>query len=368
MTKKTTVVLLFGGRSSEHEISCVTAAGVLSAMDADRFEVIPVGITQAGATVLADEQVREFALTPGNMPQVSDNGTRIHWPESPESKTLTVTRANGSTVELGEIDVVFPVLHGPFGEDGTVQGMLDLLDVPYVGSGVLASALCMDKHYAKTVLHAAGIEVAPWRTVHANQIGESRDARRTLAQDVAKTLGLPLFVKPARAGSSVGVSKVQSLDEFDAALDRAFAADSEVLIEGCIVGREIELAVLEGRDGVPRVSAVAGEIVITDREFYDYEAKYLGAAGVELQCPAELASADLTVLRKVASRAFLAVGCAGLARIDFFLTAAGPVVNEINTMPGFTPISMFPTLWQHSGLSYEALVTELIDLALHSKS
>lgn len=360
MSAMKTIVLLFGGRSSEHEISCVTAAGVLSAVDTARFRVIPVGITKRGVTVLADDQVGGFALDAEHMPEVRDNGTRIHWPESPEARELTVTRADGSTESLGDIDLVFPVLHGPYGEDGTLQGMLDLLGIRYVGSGVLASALCMDKHYTKTVLAAAGLMVAPWRTVTRAQIA----ADPKLAQRVLDELELPVFVKPARAGSSVGVSKVRTADEMDAALALAFESDSSVLIETGIAGREVELAVLGGRDGVTRVSAVAGEIVFTGREFYDYEAKYLGAAGIELSCPADLTADELALLRTEAARAFDAVGCDDLARVDFFLTDDGAVVNEINTMPGFTPISMFPTLWQQSGLSYGELVTELIELAL----
>lgn len=355
-----TIVLLFGGRSSEHEISCVTAAGVLSAVDASRFTVIPVGITKTGEMVHAADQVRDFALDAAHMPEVRDNGTRIHWPESPQSRVLRVTDVNGVTSELGEIDLVFPVLHGPFGEDGTLQGMLDLLSIPYVGSGVLASALCMDKHFTKTVLQSAGIAVAPWRTVTRSQL----NAHPSIASEISVELGFPMFVKPARAGSSVGVSKVHTAEELAPALDIAFAADSSVLIEASVTGREIELAVLGGHEGTPRVSSVAGEIVITDREFYDYEAKYLGAAGIELECPATLTSAELDMLREQAGRAFQAVGCDDLARVDFFLTEAGPVVNEINTMPGFTPISMFPTLWQESGMSYSELVTELIELAL----
>lgn len=368
MSARATVVLLFGGRSSEHEISCVTAAGVLSALDSSRYNVIPVGITKSGITVLADDAVRGFSLDAQNMPEVIDNATRIHWPESPQTRSLSVTRADGSVEVLGDIDVVFPVLHGTFGEDGTVQGMLELLGLPYVGSGVLASALCMDKHFTKLVLEASGITVSPWRTVHRVHYGTSGARRNELASSVIAELGLPVFVKPSRAGSSVGVSKVHNRDEFDAALDLAFDADSAVLIEQAVSGREVELAVLEGRDGEPRVSAVAGEIVVTDREFYDYEAKYLGAAGVELQCPALLSASELETLRDVAERAFRAVGCEGLARIDFFLTPDGPIINEINTMPGFTPISMFPTLWQHSGMSYEALVTELIERARQSNS
>lgn len=360
MTAMRTIVLLFGGRSSEHEISCVTAVGVLSAIDTTRYRVIPVGITKQGVTVLADDQVGGFALDAEHMPEVHDNGTRIHWPESPLARELTATRADGGTESLGEIDLVFPVLHGPYGEDGTLQGMLDLLDIRYVGSGVLASALCMDKHYTKTVLASAGLQVAPWRTVTRAQLA----ADPKFTERVLSELELPVFVKPARAGSSVGVSKVHTAEEMDRALEIAFEADSSVLIESGIAGREVELAVLGGRGGKPRVSSVAGEIVFTGREFYDYEAKYLGAAGIELSCPAELTADELALLREEAVRAFEAVGCDDLARVDFFLTADGAVVNEINTMPGFTPISMFPTLWQQSGMGYGELVTELIELAL----
>lgn len=360
MSDTKTIVLLFGGRSSEHEISCVTAAGVLSAIDATRFRVIPVGITKSGLSVLADEQISGFALDATAMPEVIDNGSRVHWPESPGEKSLTVTHLDGRRSSLGDIDLVFPVLHGPFGEDGTLQGMLDLLDIPYVGSGVLASALCMDKHYTKIVLAAAGLLVAPGRTVRREEI----EADHQLGQAILGELSLPVFVKPARAGSSVGVSKVTSLDQLDDAFALAFASDSVVLVESGVSGREVELAVLGGHSGAPRVSTVAGEIVFTGREFYDYEAKYLGADGIELRCPADLTEIEVATLREAAARAFTAVGCDDLARVDFFLTSEGPVVNEINTMPGFTPISMFPTLWQESGVSYDELITELIELAL----
>jgi len=359
MSSVPNVVVLFGGRSSEHEISCVTAAGVLAAVDSSQVRIIPVGITQSGAYVLAEEQVAGFALDAQNMPHVRDNGTRILWPESPEQRTLTVRQADGSTASLGEIDLVFPLLHGPFGEDGTVQGMLELLDLPYVGSGVLASALCMDKHYTKTVLAAAGIPVAAWRRLDT----PDRASDPKLAEELARELGLPLFVKPARAGSSVGVTKVHSTTELPAALDAAFAVDSAVLVEQAIVGREIELAVLASADG-PRVSEVAGEIVITGREFYDYEAKYLGGSGIELRCPTSVTDAELALLRDAAARAFTALGCEDLARVDFFLRDGQPIVNEINTMPGFTPISMFPALWKESGMNYPELISYLIDRAL----
>ncbi|MCD5346837.1 D-alanine--D-alanine ligase family protein [Agromyces sp. S2-1-8] len=353
---KLTVVLLFGGRSSEHSISCATAGGVLGAIDRSRFEVIPVGITRDGAYVLEADDPARFALDPAHLPEVVDNGTRVRWPESASSRELTVSDASG-TRSLGDVDVVFPILHGRFGEDGTVQGLLELVGLPYVGNGVLASSLGMDKHFTKTVLEGAGIPVAPWVTVTRAAI----DRDPELWHRRVHSLGLPVFVKPARAGSSVGVTKVDDWAKLHEALDVAFAEDGTVLVESGVVGREIECAVLEGRDGTPQVS-VAGEIVVTGREFYDFEAKYLDAPGVELVCPADLGDGELFELQRVARRAFEAIGGQGLARVDVFLTGEGFVVNEINTMPGFTPISMFPTCWLNSGLSYPELITELIEV------
>jgi len=353
---KLTVVLLFGGRSSEHSISCATAGGVLGAIDRSRFDVIPVGITRDGAYVLEADDPARFALDPAHLPEVVDNGTRVAWPTSAVSRELTVTDAAG-TRSLGDVDVVFPILHGRFGEDGTIQGLLELVGLPYVGNGVLASSLGMDKHFTKTVLEGAGIPVAPWVTV--TRAGIDRDPE--LWHRRVHSLGLPVFVKPARAGSSVGVTKVDDWAKLHDALDVAFAEDGTVLVESAVVGREIECAVLEGRDGTPRVS-VAGEIVMTGREFYDFEAKYLDAPGVELVCPADLGDGELFELQRVARRAFEAIGGQGLARVDVFLTGEGFVVNEINTMPGFTPISMFPTCWLESGLSYPELITELIEV------
>ena len=360
-----TVVLLFGGRSSEHGISCVTAAGVLRAIDRDRFDVILVGMTKQGATVLMrEEDLAEYRLEAGALPEVADNGTRVLWPASTQTRALTVIEADGALRSLGSADAVLPMLHGPYGEDGTVQGMLDLVDLPYVGSGVLGSALCMDKHMVKTVLADAGIAVAPWRTVTKTQVEQDP----SLVSRLDEGLDYPLFVKPARAGSSVGVSRVTGASEIPAALDIAFAEDRTVLIESGVTGREVEIAVLEGRgDAAPRTSSVIGEIVFTGREFYDFEAKYLGAAGVELALPAEVTEAEFASIRDAAVRAFEAAQCAGHSRIDFFLTADGPVLNEINTLPGFTPISMYPRLWEASGLAYTDLITELIELAIEKR-
>ena len=354
---KLRVVLLFGGRSSEHSISCATAGGILGAIDRDRYEVIPVGITRDGAFVLEDDDPGRYALDPAHLPEVVDNGTRVRWPESSASRELTVTDAAGER-SLGDVDVVLPILHGRFGEDGTIQGLLELVGLPYVGNGVLASAIGMDKHVTKTVLEGAGIAVAPWVTLTR----ATWDGDRELWARRVRSLGLPAFVKPARAGSSVGVSKVSDWSELDAALEVAFAEDRTVLVESAVSGREIECGVLEGRDGgAPRVS-VAGEVVVTGRDFYDFDAKYLDAPGVELICPADLGDGELFELRRIARHAFEAIGGEGLARVDVFFTDEGFVVNEVNTMPGFTPISMFPTCWLNSGLTYPELISELIEV------
>ncbi|WP_076680484.1 D-alanine--D-alanine ligase family protein [Microbacterium sp. RU33B] len=355
---KPAVAVLFGGRSSEHSISSATAGGVLRAIDRDRYRVIPIGITRDGAYVLEDDEPDKFALDADRLPEVADNGTRIIWPDSALSRELKVRDADGER-SLGDIDVVFPILHGRFGEDGTIQGFLELLDLPYVGAGVLMSAIGMDKHTTKSVLKAAGVPVVPWVTVRRADLARNRGAW----EQRIRSLGLPVFVKPARAGSSVGVSKVTEWDELDAALDLAFAEDGTVLVEQAIVGREIECGVLPGRDGgVPRVS-VAGEIVVTGREFYDFEAKYLDAPGVDLVCPADLHDGELAEMQRIAARAFEAAGGEGLARVDFFFTGAEFYVNELNTMPGFTPISMFPKCWIASGMTYPELITELIETA-----
>jgi len=356
---KLRVVLLFGGRSSEHSISCATAGGVLAAIDRSRYEVVPIGITREGAWTLQDAgDVAGFAL--GDvLPEVIDNGSRVRLPDSADSREFWADDESGE-ISLGDIDVAFPILHGPFGEDGTVQGALELVGIPYVGNGVLASALGMDKHFTKTVLAGAGIAVAPWVTVTRPAI--ERDPE--LWQRRMHALGLPVFVKPARAGSSVGVTKVSDWSELPAALDVAFAEDHRVLVEAGVSGRELECAVLQGRDGAPPRTSLAGEIVITGREFYDFDAKYRDAAGVELVCPAPLGDEELANLQRIAARAFEAIGGAGLARVDFFYTGAEFVVNEINTMPGFTPISMFPACWLASGISYPELIDELIQLGL----
>jgi D-alanine-D-alanine ligase len=356
---KRVVAVLFGGRSSEHSISSATAGGVLRAIDRERFRVIPIGITRDGAFVLEDDDPEKFALKPGALPEVVDNGTRIVWPDSTLSRELAVRRPDGSEQSLGDVDVVFPILHGRFGEDGTVQGFLELLGLPYVGAGLLMSAIGMDKNTTKSILKSAGVPVVPWVTLTRAALAHDRP----LWERRIRSLGLPVFVKPARAGSSVGVSKVTDWEELDAALDVAFAEDGTVLVEQAVIGREVECGVLEGREGGAARVSVAGEIVISGREFYDFEAKYLDAPGIDLVCPAELHEGELAEMRRIAARAFEAVGGEGLARVDFFFTGTEFFVNEVNTMPGFTPISMFPKCWIASGMPYDTLITELIDLA-----
>ncbi len=362
MAEKIRVALFFGGRSSEHGISCATAGGVLGAIDRSRYEVIPVGITPDGILTLQPDDVTGLTLA-DELPVVRDNGTRVFLPESAATRELTVRDADGTLRSLGDVDVAFPILHGPFGEDGTIQGMFELVGLPYVGNGVLASALGMDKHFTKTVLAGAGIEVAPWVTVTRARLAQDGDLWRRRITG----LGLPVFVKPARAGSSVGVTKVKDWDKLDAALDTAFAEDHTVLVEQAIVGREVECAVLQGRDGAPPRVSVAGEIVLTTREFYDFDAKYHDAPGVELVCPADLGESELAEMQRIAGRAFDAIGGAGLARVDFFFTGDTFVLNEINTMPGFTPISMFPACWLASGVTYPELIDELITLGLQTE-
>lgn len=355
-----TVVLLFGGRSSEHTISCATAGGVLSAIDRDKYRVIPVGITRDGAFTLQPDDAEHFRLNPDVMPSVDDNGTRVHFPASATSREFTVTDAAGTTTSLGDVDIAFPILHGPFGEDGTIQGLLDLVGLPYVGNGVLASALGMDKHFTKNALQAAGVAVAPWVTVSPAQWKRDTD----LWRGRAASLGLPVFVKPARAGSSVGVTKVRTASELDAALEVAWAEDSTALIEQAIVGRELECGVISGRgDDGPRVS-LAGEIIVSGDGFYDFEAKYLDDSAAQLVCPAPLREGELAEMQRIAARAFEAINGSGLARVDFFFTGTEFIVNELNTMPGFTPISMFPKCWEASGMTYPELIDELIELGL----
>ena len=360
---KLRVALVFGGVSSEHSISCATAAGVLGAINREKYEVVPVGITKTGLWTLAADDIEKWKLRKGELAEVLDEGNRVDWAMD-GSRELWLTDSSGTRSSLGKIDLIFPVLHGPKGEDGTVQGYFELLGIPYVGNGVLASAAGMDKEFTKALFEAAGVPCTPHVVVHERQM---LDDPESVIEKIRGLGGLPIFVKPARAGSSVGVSKVSDWDAFGAAAELALEHDSKFVVERGVVGREVEVAVLSGRGGAaPRVS-VAGEIIVKGREFYDFDAKYQDEDSVDLVVPADLSADELAEMQRIAAKAYRSLGCYGLARVDFFLTANGFLVNEINTLPGFTPLSMFPSLWATSGIAYAELIDELIQLALEAK-
>jgi D-alanine-D-alanine ligase len=340
---RTRLAILYGGRSAEHQVSVVSARSVMEALDPDRFEVVPIAITRDGAWLLPDRSPLELAASDGALPEVE-----------PAGRELAVRPEEG----VSGVDVVFPILHGPFGEDGTVQGLFELADLPYVGSGVLASALAMDKAMAKVVLAQAGLPQGPYLVVPERDWLAGPDRA---AAEVAGRLAYPVFTKPARLGSSIGISKVKTPGELAAGLATAFAHDTKAVVEQGIAARELECGVL-GNDA-PEASVV-GE-VIPSHEFYDFEAKYLDDA-LKLEIPAQVPDAVRAQVRELSLRAFQALDCEGFARVDFFYEeATGRVLlNEVNTIPGFTPKSMFPMLWAASGLTYPDLVARLVDLAI----
>jgi D-alanine-D-alanine ligase len=361
--RKPRVAVFFGGRSSEHAISCVTAGSVLAAIDRDAYDVVPIGIALDGRWVLESGDPDRLRIQgPDELPSVDAGRATIALARETSSTDLVVTEPSQPPRTLGEVDVVFPLLHGPWGEDGTIQGMLEMAGVRYVGAGVLASAVSMDKAYMKVVLAAAGLPVLPSITVTAREWASDPAACR----ERAAALGYPLFVKPARGGSSLGISKAHDASELEACLEEAHRHDPKALVEVSAEGaREVECGVLESLDGVPETSLPAELRVGGDHEFYDFAAKYLPGESTEIDIPADLPPAKTEELRSLAARAFEAVGCEGLARVDFFVRPDGElIVNEINTMPGFTPTSMFPQMWAASGLDYPALVDRLIQLAL----
>jgi D-alanine-D-alanine ligase len=362
-TRKPRVAIVFGGRSSEHAISCVTAGSVLDAIDRTAYDVVPIGIAPDGRWVLESGDTERLRIKgPGELPAVDGDRAAIALLREAGTTDLVVHEPSQPPHTLGEVDVVFPLLHGPWGEDGTIQGMFEMAGVRYVGAGVLASAVGMDKAYAKIVLRAAGLPVLPSETVTAREWYRDPDGVRHRVAD----LGYPLFVKPSRAGSSMGISKVHDASELDAAIEEAHRHDPKALVEQAAVGaREVECGVLEALDGTPETSVPAEVRVGGGHEFYDFAAKYLPEEHTELDIPADLPDDVATELREMAARAFEALGCEGLARVDFFLMADGSlVVNEINTMPGFTPTSMYPRMWAATGVDYPALVDRLIQLAL----
>jgi D-alanine-D-alanine ligase len=348
------VAVLFGGRSSEHAISCVSAGSVLAALDRDRYDVVAIGITPDGRWVLASDDPARLAIHDRDLPAVDPSGTGLTLPGDPTAKGLVVLEPGELPTDLGTVDVVFPLLHGPYGEDGTVQGLLELAGVPYVGSGVFASAACMDKDHMKRLLLAAGLDTPPHVLVRAGRPVPA----------AVRDLALPVFVKPSRAGSSIGITKVDDWAGLGPALAVAHQHDPKALVEQGVSGREVECGVLAGPDGSPQASVPAEIRVTGGQSFYDFEAKYLDDA-TEFDIPPDLDDATVDRVRALAVAAFEALDCEGLARVDFFVCDDGRVlVNEVNTMPGFTPISMYPRAWAVTGVDYPTLLTTLIETAL----
>ncbi|MFE9170110.1 D-alanine--D-alanine ligase family protein [Streptomyces kebangsaanensis] len=365
-SRKPRVAVVFGGRSSEHGISVVTAGAVLRAIDRSKYEVLPIGITRDGRWALTADDPERMAITDRRTPSVEELAESgeggVVLPVDPANREVVYAEPGSVPKALGEVDVVFPVLHGPYGEDGTLQGLLELSGVPYVGSGVLSSAVGQDKEYMKRVFTSFGLRVGPYVVIRPREWTRDQAAARKRIVDFAGEHGWPLFVKPARAGSSIGITKVDDLSGLDEAVEEARRHDPKVLVEAAVRGREIECGVLEFEDG-PRAS-VPAEIPATDSHaYYDFEAKYIDSTpGV---VPAPLTEEETAEVQRLAVEAFEAVSCEGLVRADFFLTEEGEfVINEINTMPGFTPISMYPQMWQASGISYPELVDLLIQAAL----
>ena len=374
MAKKR-IVVMYGGKADEHSISCISAASALRALDTDKFEAIPVGITKDGKWIVNGENPLGWSLDEG-LPTVE---------KTPGAKDVVLEVAlgqdgffaredDGTLTPFGHVDAVFPVLHGPYGEDGTIQGLFEMIGVPYVGCGVLASAACMDKHYTKVLLAAAGIPVAPGITLDARSFDKASefktDANAIMAQVSEAGLQYPLFVKPSRAGSSFGVTKVEhegDAAELAAAVYEASHHDWRILVEQGIDAREIECAVLCPKAGEAPQASWPGEIVLDKRaegddQFYDFDSKYMDAAASHVEVPANLPEETLNLVRETAKKAFVAVDGAGLSRVDTFVTKDGKVmVNEINTMPGFTSISMYPKAWEATGVRYTDLITMLIE-------
>lgn len=356
---KLRVGVIFGGRSGEHEISLISARSVMEAMDPDRYEIVPIGITPDGLWVMGESAV---ALLNGSFPGATAAGVRpaalLADPSRQALLELAPAEQGEQVLTSLPLDVVFPVLHGPYGEDGTIQGLLELANLPYVGAGVLASAVAMDKAVAKAVFRAYGLPVVPYWVIKRQ--GWEEDPAGTVAE-IERAIGYDCFVKPACLGSSVGITKAHHRAELEKALRVAAAYDRKIIVEKAVPAREIEVSVL-GNDAP--MASVPGEIVPC-REFYDYRAKYIEGRS-ELLIPAPLSDALAERIRELAVRAYTAIDCAGMARVDFLLDreTLEPYVNEVNTIPGFTSISMYPKLWEASGIPYAELIDRLIDLAL----
>jgi D-alanine-D-alanine ligase len=384
VARKIRVAVVFGGRSTEHAVSCASAGLVLSAIDRDRYDVLPIGIATDGRWVLTSDDPGLLALSSGSSPSVE----AVAVPGSsivPLGGSLSVSSPGSVPRDLGQVDVVLPLLHGTYGEDGTIQGLLEMTGTRYAGAGVFASAAGMDKEYMKLILTARGLPVGPYVVVRdrdwssgvpaaeggqtgtAAEGGQTGTERKRVLDEIAE-LGWPVFVKPARGGSSIGITRVLSVSALEDAVEAARVHDPKVLVEGAVDGLEIECAVLEGLDGGPPEASVPGQVVVdTGSAFYDFEAKYL-ASGTYMTIPAPLSAAATSRVRSLACAAFDAISCEGLARVDFFYTPAGEIlVNEINTMPGMTPASAFPLMWAATGLPLPQLIDRIIQTALRKR-
>ena len=375
--RKVRVAVIFGGRGPEHAVSCMGGGNVLEAIDRDRYEVVPVGITRDGRWVLAADEPARLGIRGGELPSVeavAEPGSQVvPWADR---RPATASAPGQIPHLLGEVDVVVPILHGPFGEDGTIQGLLEMAGVPYVGAGVLASAVGMDKEYMKIIFQARGLPVGPhvvvrerdWPPDAVDSISETADPERKRVLDAITELGWPLFVKPARGGSSIGTSKACDMRQLEAAIENARQYDPKVIVEAAIEGREIECSVLEGLDGAPPDTSLPGELMIDEgAEFFDFEAKYLDAAS-GMAIPAPIPPEHQEEIRRMAALAFDAVSCEGLARVDFFYTDDGQIlINEINTIPGLAPTSYFQRMWTASGLALPQLIDRLLQTALNKR-
>jgi D-alanine-D-alanine ligase len=366
---KIRVAVVFGGRSTEHAVSCASAGLILSAIDRDRYEVLPIGIATDGRWVLTSGDPDRLALSSGSVPSVESvafPGSEVTPRTGPGGSVLQVRRQDSVPEDLGAVDVVLPLLHGAYGEDGTLQGLLEMTGTRYVGAGVLASAAGMDKEYMKLLMSARGLPVGRYVVVRDRDWRAASERKRIL--DEIAELGWPLFVKPARGGSSIGITRVSAADDLEPAIEAAREHDPKVLVEAAVGGIEVECAVLEGVDGGPPEASVPGQVVVDPgSSFYDYEAKYFASA-TTMRIPAPVPVEAASEIRRLACAAFDAISCEGLARVDFFYTPAGQIlVNEINTMPGMTPASGFPMMWAASGLPLPQLVDRIIQTALRKR-
>jgi D-alanine-D-alanine ligase len=369
--RKVRVAVVFGGRSAEHAVSCASAGLILGAIDRDRYDVVPVGIARDGRWVLTSGDPARLALTAGSSPSVdavATPGVSVTPSAGPSGGALVFSGPASVPPEFGEVDVVLPLLHGAYGEDGTIQGLFEMAGIRYAGAGVLASAAGMDKEYMKILFAARGLPIGPYIVVRDRAWGANPPERKRVFDEVSE-LGWPVFVKPARGGSSIGTSKVSSPEGLEAAIEEARRYDGKVLVEAAISGSEVECAVLEGLNGGAPEASVPGMIVVDPHAtWYDFEAKYL-AEESRMEIPAPIPAAAAAQVRSLACAAFDAIGCEGLARVDFFYTSAGEVlVNEINTMPGMTPTSGFPMMWAATGLPLPQLIDRIITTALAKSS